>query len=98
MYVSDEIQAPATLPRGKSPPPSTHWIDGWMGSRASKDYLGKGKTLAPALNLTQFLGSPASGPVIVQTHYSCTCLKMYVKRQRFVVVMIYLKDKVAAPV
>jgi hypothetical protein len=41
MEVSGQLHAPAALPQGKSP--GTHWIGGWVGSRAILDAVVKRK-------------------------------------------------------
>jgi hypothetical protein len=38
--MSGQFHAPAALPPGKEPP-STHWIGGWVGSRAILDVVVK---------------------------------------------------------
>jgi hypothetical protein len=38
-------------PLGKTPPPDTHWIGGWVGPRVGLDTVAKGRNIiAPARN------------------------------------------------
>jgi len=46
MEVSGQLHAPAALPPEKEPP-GTHWIGGWVGSRAGLGAVKKKKFPAP---------------------------------------------------
>jgi hypothetical protein len=57
--VSGQLHAPAALLPGKQP--STHWIGGWLGPRASLDDLEKRKFFTlPALELQPLVHPVAS--------------------------------------
>jgi hypothetical protein len=46
MEVSDQLHAPAALSPRKEPH-GTHWIGGWLGTRAVMDAVVKRKILSP---------------------------------------------------
>jgi hypothetical protein len=50
--------------------PSTHWIGGWVGPRASLDTVKKRKTLAPAMNQIQIPQLSSLSPVAILTELS----------------------------
>jgi hypothetical protein len=64
MEMSGQLHAPTALPPGKAP--GTHWIGGWVGSRADLDAMQKRKNLAPGGN-----GTPTVEPV---AHRYTNCL------------------------
>jgi len=41
--MSGQLHASAALPPGKDPSSITHWIGGWMETRAGLDTVSKGK-------------------------------------------------------
>jgi hypothetical protein len=53
MEVSGQLHVPVALPPGKGAP-VTHWIGGWVGSRADLDAMAKRKSpiIAPTGNRT----------------------------------------------
>jgi hypothetical protein len=67
MGVSGQRHAPAALyPRGKDPPPGTHWTGGWEGPRAGLDTEDRRKILCPCRGSN--LDRPVVQPVV--RHYT----------------------------
>jgi hypothetical protein len=60
-FFTSGLDALAALPLGKSPPPSTHWIGGWLGPRTGLDDVRRRILSLPGL---QPLGHPARSQVI----------------------------------
>jgi hypothetical protein len=58
-----QLHAPVTLPPGTEPP-GTHWIGGWVGSRADLDDMEKLKFLPPPGLELRPLGRPACSATI----------------------------------
>jgi hypothetical protein len=57
----------STYPRERVP--STHWIEGWVGSRAGMDDVERRKILTLSGLEVQYLGQPAHSQSLYQLHY-----------------------------
>jgi hypothetical protein len=69
LKVSGQLHAPAALPPGKEPPPSTHWIGGWVDPRASLNNMEKWKFLTLLGLELRPLGHPACSQSLYRLCY-----------------------------
>jgi hypothetical protein len=79
--VTGQLHTPAALPP-REETPGTHWIGGWVGTRAGLDDEEKKKFFSlPGLQL-QLLSHPARSQLLRQLHYPGSYTQQNAKKKK----------------